>query len=148
MKILVNDGMEAEALENLKALGYDVDDNQYKGEELFDKIKEVDVIVVRSATKVRKELIDEALKTGKLKLVIRGGVGVDNIDVKYAEENGIVVRNTPLASSASVAELASPRAANSSTAAAPIPREPPVTTTVFIIYTSGAGNYKLQIINY
>ena len=106
MKILVNDGMEAEALEKLKALGYDVDDNQYKGEDLLKKIKEVDVIVVRSATKVRKELIDEALKTGKLKLVIRGGVGVDNIDVKYAEENGITVRNTPLASSASVAELA------------------------------------------
>ena len=55
MKILVNDGMEAEALEKLKALGYDVDDNQYKGEDLLKKIKEVDVIVVRSATKVRKE---------------------------------------------------------------------------------------------
>ncbi len=106
MKILVNDGMEAEALEKLKALGYDVDDNQYKGEDLVNKIKEVDVIVVRSATKVRKDLIDEALKIGKLKLIIRGGVGVDNIDVKYAEENGITVRNTPLASSASVAELA------------------------------------------
>lgn len=105
MNILINDGMESEALEKLKALGYDVDDNKYQGEALFEKIKEVDVIVVRSATKIRKELIDEALKTGKLKLVIRGGVGVDNIDVKYAEENGIVVRNTPLASSASVAEL-------------------------------------------
>ena len=61
-------------------------------------------MIVRSATKVRKALIDEA-KHGKLKLIIRGGVGVDNIDVDYATENGINVRNTPNASSASVAEL-------------------------------------------
>jgi len=62
-------------------------------------------VVVRSKTKVRANHIDEA-KGGKLKLIIRGGVGVDNIDVKYAEENGIAVRNTPGASSQSVAELA------------------------------------------
>ena len=61
--------------------------------------------MVRSATKVRANHIDEA-KTGKLKLIIRGGVGVDNIDVKYAEEAGITVKNTPRASSNSVAELA------------------------------------------
>ena len=53
-----------------------------------------DAVVVRSKTKVRANHIDEA-KGGKLKLIIRGGVGVDNIDVKYAEENGIAVRNTP-----------------------------------------------------
>ena len=62
-------------------------------------------MVVRSATKVRANHIDEA-KTGRLKLIIRGGVGVDNIDVKYAEEAGITVKNTPRASSNSVAELA------------------------------------------
>ena len=64
-----------------------------------------DAVVVRSKTKVRANHIDEA-KGGKLKLIIRGGVGVDNIDVKYAEENGITVKNTPRASSESVAELA------------------------------------------
>ena len=61
--------------------------------------------MVRSATKVRAQHIDQA-KEGRLKLIIRGGVGVDNIDVKYAEDNGITVRNTPRASSNSVAELA------------------------------------------
>ncbi len=65
-----------------------------------------DAVVVRSKTKVRANHIDEA-KGGKLKLIIRGGVGVDNIDVKYAEENGIAVRNTPpVPPSQSVAELA------------------------------------------
>ena len=63
-------------------------------------------MVVRSATKVRKIHIDEALETGRLKLIVRGGVGTDNIDVAYAEEKGIAVRNTPNASSNSVAELA------------------------------------------
>ena len=72
----------------------------------FTKLwRDFDAVVVRSKTKVRANHIDEA-KGGKLKLIIRGGVGVDNIDVKYAEENGIAVRNTPGASSQSVAELA------------------------------------------
>ena len=66
---------------------------------------EFDAVVVRSATKVRANHIDEA-KGGRLKLIIRGGVGVDNIDVKYAEDAGITVKNTPRASSNSVAELA------------------------------------------
>ncbi|MDU5412307.1 MAG: NAD(P)-dependent oxidoreductase, partial [Clostridium perfringens] len=61
--------------------------------------------VIRSATKIRRELIDEAIKGGNLKLIIRGGVGLDNIDVQYAEQNGIKVRNTPNASSSSVAEI-------------------------------------------
>ena len=69
------------------------------------RCSEFDAVVVRSKTKVRANHIDEA-KGGKLKLIIRGGVGVDNIDVKYAEENGITVKNTPRASSESVAELA------------------------------------------
>ncbi len=64
------------------------------------------MLVVRSATKVREPIIDAAAAAGRLKLVIRGGVGVDNIDVAYAEEHGIRVRNTPAASSRSVAELA------------------------------------------
>ena len=76
----------------------------YAPEELGAALKEYDAVVVR-ATKVRANHIDEA-KTGRLKLIIRGGVGVDNIDVKYAEEAGITVKNTPRASSNSVAELA------------------------------------------
>ena len=74
-------------------------------EELAKNLGAFDAVVVRSATKVRQPVIDEA-KKGKLKLIIRGGVGVDNIDVAYAEQNGIAVRNTPKASTASVAELA------------------------------------------
>lgn len=103
-KILVCDGMEKVAIEDLKNKGYYVEDKHYDLEELKKKIKDFDIVIVRSATKIRKELIDEA-KDGKLKLIIRGGVGLDNIDVDYAEKNGIVVKNTPNASSISVAEL-------------------------------------------
>jgi len=104
IKVLVSDGMEKEALDKLIADGYQVLDKHFEEDELKEKIKEFDVIVVRSATKIRKPLIDEA-KKGKLKLIIRGGVGVDNIDVEYATKNGIKVRNTPKASTVSVAEL-------------------------------------------
>lgn len=105
IKILVNDGMEKEAIGKLKKLGFEVIDKHYDLEELKEKIKEVDVIVIRSATKIRKEIIDEAVKTKKLKLIVRGGVGLDNIDVAYANKNNIKVKNTPNASSVSVAEL-------------------------------------------
>lgn len=105
LRILLNDGLDKKAISNLKLLGCDVDTNHYDIEDLKEKIKEVDCIVIRSATKIRRELIDEAIKGGKLKLIIRGGVGLDNIDVKYAEQNGIKVRNTPNASSSSVAEI-------------------------------------------
>ena len=105
MRILVTDGMDKSALEQLKANGHEVVEQFYAPEELGAALREFDAVVVRSATKVRANHIDEA-KGGKLKLIIRGGVGVDNIDVKYAEENGITVKNTPRASSNSVAELA------------------------------------------
>ncbi|MDV5089223.1 D-2-hydroxyacid dehydrogenase [Clostridium perfringens] len=105
LRILLNDGLDKKAISNLEMLGCDVDTNHYDIEDLKEKIKEVDCIVIRSATKIRRELIDEAIKGGKLKLIIRGGVGVDNIDVQYAEQNGIKVRNTPNASSSSVAEI-------------------------------------------
>ena len=91
MRILITDGMDKAAMAQLRQLGA--------------ALRDFDAVVVRSKTKVRANHIDEA-KGGKLKLIIRGGVGVDNIDVKYAEENGIAVRNTPGASSQSVAELA------------------------------------------
>lgn len=104
-KILVTDGMEKSGIEKLRAKGFEVVEQFYQPEELAEQVKNFDVIVVRSATKVRKPIIDAALQTKRLKLVIRGGVGVDNIDVEYAELNGIKVANTPNASSASVAEL-------------------------------------------
>ena len=105
MRILVTDGMDKDALQTLKDNGHEVVEQFYAPEELGAALKEFDAVVVRSATKVRANHIDEA-KGGKLKLIIRGGVGVDNIDVKYAEENGITVKNTPRASSESDAELA------------------------------------------
>ncbi|MGU9097248.1 D-2-hydroxyacid dehydrogenase [Clostridium perfringens] len=105
LRILLNDGLDKKAISNLEFLGFDVDTNHYDIEDLKEKIKKVDCIVIRSATKIRRELIDEAIKGGKLKLIIRGGVGVDNIDVQNAEQNGIKVRNTPNASSSSVAEI-------------------------------------------
>ena len=105
MRILVTDGMDKSAMETLRANGHEVVEQFYEPDQLGAALKEFDAVVVRSKTKVRANHIDEA-KQGKLKLIIRGGVGVDNIDVKYAEENGIKVRNTPKASSQSVAELA------------------------------------------
>ncbi|MDM0827869.1 3-phosphoglycerate dehydrogenase [Clostridium perfringens] len=105
LRILLNDGLDKKAISNLELLGCDVDTNHYDIEDLKEKIKKIDCIVIRSATKIRRELIDEAIKGGNLKLIIRGGVGLDNIDVQYAEQNGIKVRNTPNASSSSVAEI-------------------------------------------
>lgn len=105
-RVLITDGMEKNAIEKLKSLGYEVVEQFYEPDALGEALKEFDVLVVRSATKVRKPIIDKALEAPRLKLVIRGGVGVDNIDVAYALERGIKVTNTPNASSASVAELA------------------------------------------
>lgn len=104
MKVLANDGLAKNAVEVLEDDGIYVDTNHYDKEELYHKIKDFDILIVRSATKVNKEFINIA-KYGKLKLIIRAGVGLDNIDVDYAEENNIVVRNTPNSSSNSVAEL-------------------------------------------
>ena len=105
MRILVTDGMDKTAMAALRADGHEVVEQFYEPDELGTALREFDAVVVRSKTKVRAKHIDEA-KGGKLKLIIRGGVGVDNIDVKYAEEAGITVKNTPRASSESVAELA------------------------------------------
>ncbi|MCL2007950.1 MAG: D-2-hydroxyacid dehydrogenase [Treponema sp.] len=105
VRILATDGIEASAAKALSDLGFEVVQQFYDENELPGKAAEFDVVVVRSATKIRKPVIDEASKSGKLKLVIRGGVGIDNIDAVYAKEKGIEVRNTPNASSVSVAEL-------------------------------------------
>jgi len=73
------------------------------GELTFENTGDFDVVIVRSKTKVTKEFIDKA---PNLKLVVRAGVGLDNVDLKYCSEKGITVKNTPKASSVSVAELA------------------------------------------
>jgi D-3-phosphoglycerate dehydrogenase len=106
LKILVTDGMDKGSVQTLKDMGYKVTEQFFEPEELKEQVKAFNVVIVRSATKIRKEIIDSALETGNLKLIIRGGVGVDNIDVTYAESKGIKVRNTPKASSSAVAELA------------------------------------------
>ena len=105
-KILVADGMDKKATQQLIAMGHELVEQHYEVEELKEQIKNFDVIIVRSATKIRQDIVDIALETKQLKLVIRAGVGLDNIDVNYAMENGIQVNNTPNSSSASVAELA------------------------------------------
>lgn len=104
-RILASDGLQEKAINNLIELGFEVENKHYDKEVLGEVLKDFDALVVRSATKVTKEVI-EATKGGKLKLVVRAGVGIDNIDVAAAKEAGIEVRNTPNASSDSVAELA------------------------------------------
>ena len=106
LRILAADGMEKGAVKALEEKGCEVVQQFYEVEDLKQAVKEFDALVVRSATKVRVPVIDEAAAAGRLKIIIRGGVGVDNIDVDYAKEKGIEVRNTPRASSQSVAELA------------------------------------------
>lgn len=105
MRILVTDGMDASAVAALRSMGHEVVEQFYEPEQLGAALAQFDAAVVRSKTKVRASHIDEG-RQGRLKLIIRGGVGVDNIDVAYAEQCGITVRNTPNASTVSVAELA------------------------------------------
>lgn len=105
-RILITDGIDKRAYLELKRLGYELIECFYIPEELKEQIKDYDCVIVRSATKITRPIIDAAMETERLKLIIRAGVGVDNIDVQYACEKGIKVCNTPAASSASVAELA------------------------------------------
>ena len=102
-KILANDGIDATGKELLEKAGFIVDTNNIPQEELASKLNAYDAILVRSATKVRKDLIDQC---PNIKLIGRGGVGMDNIDVEYAKSKGVEVINTPAASSQAVAELA------------------------------------------
>lgn len=103
MKVLVNDGIEEIGKKLMEEAGIDVDMNTITQDDLSTRLNEYDGICVRSATKVRQNLIDNA---PNLKVIGRGGVGLDNIDVDYAHSKGIKVVNTPAASSRSVAELA------------------------------------------
>jgi len=102
MKLLANDGIDPLGKDLLEKAGFTVDTTHIPQDELKEKLPYYDAITVRSATKVRKELIDAC---PNLKLIGRGGVGMDNIDVEYARSKNITVVNTPAASSQSVAEL-------------------------------------------
>jgi D-3-phosphoglycerate dehydrogenase len=104
MKVLICDKTEAEAIEKMRAAGLTVDvRDDITPEELPAVLPNYDGCVVRSRTKIRQPLIDQC---PNLKVIVRGGVGLDNIDADYARAKGITVLNTPRASSASVAELA------------------------------------------
>jgi len=104
MKVLANDGIAQSGVIALEDAGFEVILKTVAQEQLIDYINEnnISVILVRSATKVRKDIIDAC---SSLKIIGRGGVGMDNIDVDYAREKGLKVINTPAASSHSVAEL-------------------------------------------
>lgn len=104
MKVLANDGIATEGVVALEKAGFEVILKTVAQEQLVDYINDnkISVLLVRSATKVRKDIIDNCKS---LKIIGRGGVGMDNIDVEYARGKGINVINTPSASSHSVAEL-------------------------------------------
>ena len=104
MKILANDGISESGKNKLEEYGFKVDLTKVSQEQLVDYINtnSITSLLVRSATQVRKDIIDNC---PSLKIIGRGGVGMDNIDVEYAKSKGLQVINTPAASSKSVAEL-------------------------------------------
>ena len=104
IKILANDGISQSGKEALVNAGFDISTMTVSQEQLISHIQseDIEVLLVRSATTVKKNLIDQC---PGLKIIGRGGVGMDNIDVEYARSRGISVINTPAASSSSVAEL-------------------------------------------
>ncbi len=102
MRILITDGIEKTGADILLREGFELTQKTLKPDELVEAIGDFDAIIVRSATKVTKEVIDAGTR---LKVIARGGVGLDNIDVAHAKAKGITVLNTPKASSISVAEL-------------------------------------------
>ena len=105
IRILANDGLQQGAIDKLTSLGFEVVNNHYDKDELGNILREFDILVIRSATKVTADILAQA-EGGNLKLIIRAGVGIDNIDIPYATKVGVIVKNTPNASSDSVAELA------------------------------------------
>ena len=104
MKVLANDGISESGINKLEEYGFKVDLTKVAQEQLVDYINtnSITSLLVRSATQVRKDIIDNC---PSLKIIGRGGVGMDNIDVEYAKSKGLQVINTPAASSKSVAEL-------------------------------------------
>lgn len=101
-RVLANDGIDPIGKKMLEDAGFEVVTEKVAQEDLVNELKNYDAVTVRSATKIRKDLIDAC---PNIKLIGRGGVGMDNIDVEYARSKGVRVVNTPAASSVSVAEL-------------------------------------------
>jgi D-3-phosphoglycerate dehydrogenase len=102
IRILANDGIDNSGKSLLEAAGFFVETSKVPQDKLSEALQDYDAVLVRSATKIRKELLESC---PKLKLIGRGGVGLDNIDVEFAKQKGIKVINTPASSSVSVAEL-------------------------------------------
>lgn len=102
IKILANDGIDSAGKKIFESAGFTISTDKVAQEKISEALKNFDAILVRSATTVRKEVIDAV---PNLRLIGRAGVGMDNIDVKYARDKGLAVINTPAASSQSVAEL-------------------------------------------
>ena len=105
MKVLLNDGLEKEGLQLFQDAGIETDKQKRDPKTLVTEIGNFDALVVRSATKVTREVIEAGAK-GKLKIIGRAGVGVDNIDLEAASEYGIVVKSAPSGNTNAVAELA------------------------------------------
>ncbi len=106
INVLIKDRIDSFVIEELKKRAFTVHENTEKSEMIFQEVQNNEILIVRSATKINKKVLDCAAQTGMLKLIIRAGVGLDNIDVNYAQSKGIMVANTPEASSSAVAELA------------------------------------------
>lgn len=104
MKVLLNDGLEKEGIRLFKESGIETDTRKRDLNSLVADIGQFDALVVRSATKVTREVLESGAK-GNLKIVGRGGVGYDNIDMAAASENGIVVKSAPYGNTNAVAEL-------------------------------------------
>jgi D-3-phosphoglycerate dehydrogenase len=104
MKALLNDGLEKDGITLLTAAGIETDTRKRDPQTLIKEIDQFDALIVRSSTKVTREVIEAGAK-GKLKIVGRAGVGYDNIDVAAASENGVVVKSAPYGNTNAVAEL-------------------------------------------
>ncbi len=104
MKVLLNDGLEKEGLKLFQDAGIETDTQKRDQNKLIAEVGQFDALIVRSTTKVTREVIEAGAK-GKLKIIGRAGVGYDNIDVEAASENGIVIKSAPYGSTNAVAEL-------------------------------------------
>lgn len=105
INILIKDKIDPFLIQELQRREFQITVSVDEPRKIFQEVQNHEIMIVRSATKVMKNVIDSALQTGNLKLIIRAGVGLDNIDVDYARSKEISVTNTPEASSAAVAEL-------------------------------------------
>jgi D-3-phosphoglycerate dehydrogenase len=105
MKVLLNDGMDEGGIKLFDDMGIETDTCKRDHKTLVDQVGQFDALVVRSATKVTREVIEAGVK-GRLKVIGRAGVGVDNIDIKAAVENGVIVKSAPFGNTNATAELA------------------------------------------